>query len=88
MFIYSWSGYESNVLYEEIFDKASYRDGGIQLDRGATIVDAGANIGMFSLWAYRECEGEADVYAFEPIPSTFQVLEKNAQAFGNGRIKP
>eukprot|EP01138_Halocafeteria_seosinensis_P003151 gb/GECG01003223.1/.p1 GENE.gb/GECG01003223.1/~~gb/GECG01003223.1/.p1 ORF type:complete len:377 (+),score=49.39 gb/GECG01003223.1/:1-1131(+) len=88
MFIYAWSGFETNVLYEEIFDKASYRDGGIKLGRGSTVIDAGANIGMFSMWVYRECEGEADVYAFEPIPSTFEVLEKNAQAYGNGRIRP
>lgn len=87
MLIHGWAQFETKTLYEEIFEKACYRDGGIELKRGDTIVDAGANIGMFSLWAYRECQGDADVYAFEPIPSTYEVLERNASAYGNGRIR-
>jgi FkbM family methyltransferase len=42
-----------------------------------TIVDVGANIGMFSLyclWRHRR----ADVLALEPAPATFRLLRRNA----------
>jgi FkbM family methyltransferase len=40
-----------------------------------TIVDLGANIGAFSLWAARRCP-TAKIVAVEPFPSTFERLEK------------
>jgi FkbM family methyltransferase len=38
-----------------------------------TIIDAGANIGLFSVWAAREAPS-ARIIAVEPAPSTFQRL--------------
>lgn len=50
-----------------------------------TIVDAGANVGSvskdFSIYFPK-----AQVYAFEPISSTFEILQKNTGKYGN--IKP
>ena len=42
----------------------------------ATIVDAGANIGMFAVWAARTLPN-ARIISLEPFPQTFQQLEKN-----------
>src|SRR5208283_410674 len=41
-----------------------------------TIVDAGANIGMFSVWAARRLP-ESRILALEPFPETFARLQHN-----------
>ena len=45
----------------------------------ATIVDAGANIGLFALWAAREAPA-ARIISLEPFPQTFQLLQENIRA--------
>jgi FkbM family methyltransferase len=44
-----------------------------------TIVDAGANIGVFSIWAGRQLP-QARIFALEPHPETFAKLQHNLQA--------
>jgi len=45
---------------------------------GMTFFDIGANIGLFSLAAGEKLRGQPSaIYAFEPCPSTFAILEKN-----------
>jgi hypothetical protein len=46
---------------------------------GDLVVDIGANIGMFSLWAAEMAGPRGTVVSFEVIPDTFQALEKNAE---------
>lgn len=46
---------------------------------GDTIVDAGANIGLFSLWIARTCPG-CRILAFEPFAENFRLLETNVAA--------
>jgi FkbM family methyltransferase len=48
------------------------------LQPGMTFFDIGANIGVFSVAAGR-ClqETQSSIYAFEPCPGTFAILEKN-----------
>ena len=43
-----------------------------------TIVDAGANIGLFSVWAARQLP-ESRILALEPFPETFARLQHNLQ---------
>jgi FkbM family methyltransferase len=47
-----------------------------------TILDAGANQGQFALMASKFYPG-ANVYSFEPLPDTFNVLKKNTLSFGD-----
>lgn len=48
------------------------------LQPGMTFIDAGANIGLFSLAAGKKLRGHPSViYAFEPSRSTFSILKKN-----------
>ncbi len=49
----------------------------VDIHRGMTVVDVGANVGMFSLEILRRCDGDARVIAFEPAPETFVYLECN-----------
>lgn len=43
------------------------------------VVDIGANIGMFSLFAFH-VNRDASVYAFEPSPDTFGLLQSNRRS--------
>ena len=48
------------------------------LQPGMTFFDVGANIGLFSLSVGEKLSGQPSaMYAFEPCPSTFAILEKN-----------
>lgn len=51
------------------------------------VFDVGANIGLFALWAYQKCQKNVNIYAFEPIPAIFDVLQANAQRFDSEKIK-
>lgn len=47
------------------------------LDGGATIVDAGANIGVYSAFLAKYAGPDAEVISIEPIPSTYDILRSN-----------
>jgi FkbM family methyltransferase len=64
---------EANVFWQ-IFVHGCYR---LWADC-KTIVDAGANIGMFSVWAARQLP-ESHILALEPFPETFARLQHNLQ---------
>ena len=86
MRIRQWQRVETGYLYREIFgpDSVYAKDNLIDFQPGAVVVDAGANIGMFTLLAALRCRGEAEIFAFEPIPATFSVLAANAAAANRG----
>ncbi|MGH7787496.1 MAG: FkbM family methyltransferase [Candidatus Binatia bacterium] len=64
-------------LFKEIWFKDDYRLRNDRLPAGATVVDIGANIGMFALFAAAE-QRAARVVAFEPFPESFALLQRNA----------
>jgi amino acid adenylation domain-containing protein/FkbM family methyltransferase len=74
---------ETDFLYREIFVNQTYLRHGIRLEAGDTVLDVGANIGMFSLSLFLGYEG-LKIHAFEPIPEIHQVLALNAELFGGG----
>jgi amino acid adenylation domain-containing protein/FkbM family methyltransferase len=79
---------ETEYLYKEIFGERAYLQHGIKLKEGACIFDVGANIGMFTLFVAQHCDG-VKVYAFEPIPATFDILRRNVELYGiNARLFP
>jgi FkbM family methyltransferase len=86
MRIRHWQKIETDYLYKEIFGEDSvYAKGDfIDFQPGAVIIDAGANIGLFTLFAALQCRGDAEIFAFEPIPTTFSVLAANAAAADRG----
>ena len=47
---------------------------------GLTVVDIGANIGVFSLYA--ASQGAEKVYAYEPSSESFKLLQKNVRSNG------
>ncbi|MEC7948540.1 MAG: FkbM family methyltransferase [Myxococcota bacterium] len=64
-----------------------YLDHGIEVRDGDTILDVGANIGIFGVRAVQRHSG-VRVFALEPVPDIFRVLEKNASDHGDGRLVP
>ncbi|MFB2894250.1 FkbM family methyltransferase [Aerosakkonemataceae cyanobacterium BLCC-F50] len=75
---------EVPILYSQIQE---YFRNGIKVQKGDIVFDVGANIGLFTLWVYQMCNKDVSVYAFEPIPSIFEVLQCNAQRLDPEKIK-
>lgn len=69
---------EAEFLYEEIFVRRGYLQAGVTLPRTGrpTVVDVGANIGLFSLFCHRE-NPRCSLVAVEPAPAAFAALERN-----------
>jgi FkbM family methyltransferase len=66
------------MVYRDIFDDDCYRRHGVTITDGDCIVDVGANTGLFILYL-NEILADARIYAFEPVPATFQVLSRNME---------
>ncbi len=45
------------------------------------VLDVGANIGLFSLAAWKQSGGRARIYSFEPMPATCAICQANARRF-------
>jgi amino acid adenylation domain-containing protein/FkbM family methyltransferase len=69
---------EALFLYRQIFDEDEYARFGLRIGPDAVIVDVGANIGLFSLWAARQADG-VRVVAVEPNPDTLPYLQANLE---------
>lgn len=75
--VFSLNGNETDYLYREIFHDESYiPPGGVELAGEPVILDVGANIGLFTLFAAQKWPG-ARIFSFEPMPDIFDVLRKN-----------
>ncbi len=75
---------EVDFLYPEM---PLYLQHGINLNEGDTVFDVGANIGLFTLFASQLCNKNLNIYAFEPIPFIFDILQRNIQRFDSEKIK-
>lgn len=78
--------YETEYLYREIFEDKSYLRHGIRLQDEDTVVDIGANIGLFSLFVMSRCKNPR-IYAFEPAPVVYELLKANCEAYGS-KVRP
>jgi len=74
---------ETDYIYNEIFVLQAYLRHGITIKGGDCVVDAGANIGLFSVFVSR-LGGNVRIHSFEPNPAAFTCLEANAAAWGPG----
>lgn len=68
---------EARLIHHEIFETEAYLKHGISLEDGACVFDVGANAGFFSVYLARRFR-RLKLYAFEPMPRVFALLEKNA----------
>jgi FkbM family methyltransferase len=64
-------------IFHEIWDHERYTKGSIgEQARGGTVVDIGAHIGLFSIYAFRVIEAKR-IVSVEPDSMNFQLLSKN-----------
>jgi FkbM family methyltransferase len=74
--------------FREIWIQKNYLSSGGRLAKGHTVIDVGANIGCFSLFAAQEVGPEGRVIAVEPDFETFRQLQRNVKlnSFKNVQI--
>ena len=60
---------------------------GVTVQPGATVIDVGANIGLFTLVVHERCGGDIDIYAVEPMPASLEVLRSNVARARSDRIR-
>ncbi|KAI0534909.1 FkbM family methyltransferase [Xylaria digitata] len=73
---YAMSEDEAKFIYKEIFEDVCYDVA--NLPEEPFVIDAGANIGMFSLFLKQKFP-KAKILAFEPAPETYSVLRRNLE---------
>jgi FkbM family methyltransferase len=74
--IYCINEGEARATLHEIFVDKLYFQEGVSILPGDIVLDVGANIGVFTLFAAKQ---GAQVYAYEPVPPTFEVLQYNTR---------
>ncbi|TMO74720.1 FkbM family methyltransferase [Pseudoalteromonas aurantia] len=77
--------YETDYLYKEIFLDRCYARNGVVIEDNDIVLDVGANIGMFSLYAINQANN-VTVHAFEPSPMAAQCLASNVSGRGNVHV--
>ncbi|HTE78532.1 MAG TPA: FkbM family methyltransferase, partial [Xanthobacteraceae bacterium] len=81
---------EAMAVHVEQIQRGEYDVAGYHPSR-PTILDVGANIGGFAIWAAKRWPG-CEVFCYEPVPETFLLLKANIEALkstgGNGQIHP
>lgn len=76
---------ETEHLYQDIIAQDNYLCHGMVIPKNAIVLDAGANIGVFSLNIAQQYT-DATIYAFEPVPAIYSALALNAELYGQDRI--
>ena len=77
--IYCLNEPEARTTLHEICEDKLYFQEGVSILPGDIVFDVGANIGVFTLYAAKQ---RAHIYAFEPIPPTFELLQHNIHLHG------
>jgi len=63
-------------VVKEVWLKNIYNKHGVKVEKGDTVIDIGAHIGVFSVYA-AELSESGKVYAFEPFIENFRALENH-----------
>ncbi len=68
-------------LFHEIWVREIYTPPGYEIRGGDSIIDIGANIGVFATFAATRAKG-VKVYAYEPFPENVAWLQRNVEESG------
>src|SRR4029078_12849095 len=72
-------------MIDEIWAYRKYDYFGYRVTPGDIVVDIGANIGTFSVYAAKVC-GASRVFSFEPFPDNYRMLLRNIAQDGLGNM--
>jgi FkbM family methyltransferase len=67
---------DTEYIHNEVFNAQIYHFQGMRLPARPTIMDVGANIGLYTIWAQQRYQPQA-IYCYEASPRTFGCLEDN-----------
>ena len=67
---------DTRYIYDEIFVSQVYYHPEMWIPKHPIIMDVGANIGLYCIWASRRYQPK-NIYAYEASPRTFPYLEDN-----------
>jgi FkbM family methyltransferase len=72
------------------FFEGPYENQAVKIQSGDCVIDAGANLGLFTVLASGKIGASGRLYAFEPVTRTRRLLEQNIQANGltNVQVEP
>ena len=73
---------------QRFFEKTELALASAYLKPGMTVIDVGANIGLYSILAEKRIGATGTVWAFEPSSESFHRLEKNLQLNACRRVRP
>ncbi|MFA5746646.1 MAG: FkbM family methyltransferase [Candidatus Paceibacterota bacterium] len=74
-------------IISEIWGYKIYTPKGFEIKENDLVVDIGAQIGVFSIFAAQYAK-KGRIYSFEPVPENFRMLEKNKELNHIGNILP
>ena len=63
-------------IFTEIWLNNEYSEKGFEIKNSDVIIDIGAHIGLFTLWASQYCK-KGKIICVEPEPDNFEILQKN-----------
>ncbi|MFX0093624.1 MAG: FkbM family methyltransferase [Candidatus Hodarchaeota archaeon] len=64
------------AIINEIWVQNQYTPSGFEINPSDTVVDIGAHIGVFTIFAAKYAK-QGRVYGFEPVPENFALLQEN-----------
>jgi FkbM family methyltransferase len=75
---------DTQYIYDEVFVSQIYHHPEMKIAHRPTIMDVGANIGIYTIWAQRRYQPAA-IYCYEASPRTFVYLEDNVTRLIDGQ---
>lgn len=70
------SGTSDRCVFNDLWLEQAYALPGLQYEKYRSIIDIGAHIGLYALFA-ADAAPKAHIYAFEPEPENFALLQEN-----------
>ena len=70
------SGTSDRCVFNDLWLERAYDLPGLQYEKYRSIIDIGAHIGLYALFA-ADASPKAQIYAFEPESENFALLQKN-----------
>jgi FkbM family methyltransferase len=74
------------MAFTHVWLIGEYSKHDFQIKKKDTVIDVGAHIGLFSLYASQHCT-KGQIYAFEPMKENYEVLKSNIQINNFSNIK-
>ena len=75
---------DTQFLYDETFVSQIYHHKEMRIPDRPTIMDVGANVGVYTIWAHRQYRPQA-IYCYEASPRTFALSRGQRRAPGRSR---